>query len=314
MANAPFDTFPAFSFGGLKFPYSTYSIAGGIRKHDHEYPHNPGAAVEKLGRKLYEIRVSVNFTSGLTDPRYQSLLAILANLRASFEAQTTDDLVIPHIGTIQACAEHWTESARSNNRSTIQAELTFFEDLNSALQIRNQVDISAGSIQSLSQALVTLTKPLPVVYADNGFRIKQIGPNSTSLWDAINDLSVTIAGIQDQSDLYGALVASKIAGLIALLRQADQSVESLNSSDNWPVLDALHALWDVCLTVQADLQNTGFQAQLYGVPARMSIADVSFAIYGNTLAAGQLMQLNELPNPLAIETGTTILYYPGLQA
>lgn len=313
-SNAPFDALKPFSFNGFAFPYTTYSVQGGIRKHNHEYSHNPGAAVEKLGRQLYEIHVSANFTGGLVDPRYPSLLTDLDALRSNFEAQSTGPLTIPHIGTIQACAERWNENVRNTNRSTVQADFTFYEDLNSALQLQDQLSTSSGAIGSLGDNLFQLTKTLDPVVIPTSFTAKPIGPNVTSLWDAINDLSVTIAGIQDQSDLYGALVESKIDGLIALCKQADQFVSALNDPDNWPVLDALHSLWSAALDLQGDLQNTGFQSQLYGVPVRMGIADVSIAIYGNTLAAASLMQLNAIDDPLNIPAGTTILYYPGLAA
>lgn len=309
----PLDQLKPFSFDDLAFPYRSYRVSGGIRKHKHEYPHNPGAAVEKLGRDLYEINVSVNFTGGLVVDRYSDLLVTLGALREEFEQQTTAALNIPHIGTIQACADKWVESVTNTNRSTISADLTFYEDLNSALAFKDTVFLSAGSIGSLAQALDILTKPLDPVYLASSFKIQPIGPNSVSIWDAINDLSVTIAGIQDQSDLYGALVASKIEGLIALFKQADTQISQLNDPDNWPVVDAMHSLWETALVVQSDLQNTGFQAQLYVTPVRMGIADVSVAIYGNSLQAAQLMQLNDCGgNPLSIPPDTQILYYTAL--
>jgi len=75
----------------------------------------------------------------------------------------------------------------------------------------------------------------------------------------------------------------------------------------------MHALWKAVLDLEADLQNTGFRSQIYVTPVTMNISQVSFAIYGNTLAAGQLMQLNEIPNPLAIPPQTQLIYYPALE-
>lgn len=316
MSNAPFDSLNPFSFNGFAFPYTSYSVQGGIRKHKHEYSHNPGAAVEKLGRELYEIHVSANFTGGLVDPRYQDLLTRLDALRDSFEGQVTGPLTIPHIGTIQACADKWVQNARNTNRSTIYADFTFYEDLNSALQLRDQLSTSAGAIGSLADQLKKMitTNDVDRVSIESSFRIKPTGPNSVSIWDAINDLSVTIAGMQDQQELYGALVSSKIEGLIALFKQADQQVESLNDPANWPVLDAMHALWEAALTVQADLQDTGFQTQIFVTKVRMGIADVSVAIYGNSLQAAQLMQINSFDDPLSIPPLTQVLYYRALAA
>lgn len=310
---AQFDQFQPFSFAQIPFPYETYSITGGIRKHKHEYPHSPGAAVEKLGRELYEIHVSVNFTAGLVKQPYEELLNSLAALRSTFEDQTTDALVIPHIGTIQACADKWTETARNTNRSTIKAELTFYEDLNSALSLLDTVTISTAAIQELSidfaNAVVGIT-PQPVT---NTFGIPHQGPNTLNLFQAISALAVSISGIKDQQELYGALVKSKIDGLKALFQRADRQEPSLNDPDNWQVLDAMHALWKAVLDLEVDLQNTGFRAQLYVTPSVMSISQVSYAIYGNTLASAQLLQLNAIDAPLRIPAKTQLVYYPALE-
>lgn len=310
----PFDSFKPFSFSGIDFPYVTYSVTGGIRKHKHEYPHSPGAAVEKLGRELYEIHVTADFTAGLPFFAYKDLLLDLSNLRNAFEEQITDSLHIPHIGTIVACADKWTESARNTNRSTIRAEFSFFEDLNSALQLRDTVTVSTAAMPALLDQFNiardgVVPDPIP-----NSFTLQPIGPNSKNVFDAIADLTVLICGIKDQQELYGALVSSKLAGLIALCKAADQSVSQLNKPQNYLLLDSLHAIWASALELQSDLQNTGFAAEIYVTKKRMGIADVSFEIYGNTLAAAQLMQLNEIQNPLAIPANTQLIYYRALQS
>jgi len=310
----PFDQFQPFSFAKIPFPYETYSVTGGIRKHKHEYPHSDGGAVEKLGRELYEIHVSVNFTAGLVKQPYEELLNSLAALRSTFEEQTTDALVIPHIGSIRACADKWTETARNTNRSTIKADLTFYEDLNSALQLLDTVTISSASLPDLANKFRILAEPLSPQPTRTSFTLAPQGPNTLNIFEAIDALSVSISGIKDQQELYGSLVASKIDGIIALFQQADRSEPSLNDPQNYLVLDAMHALWQAMLNLRSDLQNTGFRAQLYGTPCVMSISQVSFAIYGNTLATSQLLQLNDLSDPLAIPAGTTIVFYPALQA
>lgn len=309
----PFDQLQPFSFAGIPFPYESYSVVGGIRKHKHEYPHSPGAAVEKLGRELYEIHVSANFTAGLVVQPYEDLLNNLSALRGIFEQQTTASLNIPHIGTIQACTEKWTENARNTNRSTIKAELTFYEDLNSALALKDTVTISSASLADKAEKFRIEHQAIASSPAQSSFGIPHKGPNTLSLFEAIDALSVSIVSIKDQQELYGALVTSKINGIKALFKQADRNEPSLNDPQNYLVLEAMHALWKAVLDLEADLQNTGFRAQLYVTPVTMSISQVSFAIYGNTLAAGQLMQMNEIRNPLAIPPKTQLIYYPALE-
>lgn len=309
---APFDQLQAMSFAGAQFPYETYSITGGIRKHKHEYPHNPGAAVEKLGRELYEIHVSVKFTAGLAKAPYDDLLLTLAVLRDAFEQQLTDALVIPHIGTIQACAEKWTEGARNTNRSTISGDFTFFEDLNSAVALADSVTVSSAALPALLDKFNIAREGIVPDPVRSQFKIPATGPNATNIFDAINDLTVSICGIKDQADLFGALVASKIDGLLALYRAADTQISQLNQPKNHEMLEAMHAMWLATLELQRDLQNTGYRAQIFVTPARMSITQVSIAIYGTSAYGGQLLQLNSLDDPLSIPAYTQLVYYKAL--
>jgi prophage DNA circulation protein len=313
MATAPLDLLKPFSFDDIPFPYKSYRVTGGIRKHEHQYPHNPGAAVEKLGRELYKIDVSVNFTGNLLNPDYADLLTRLGQLREEFENQTTAALNIPHIGTIQACAEHWIEGATNLNRSTITADLTFYEDLNSALAFQDTVILSAGAIGTLADAFKIAHADITPQTTTPDFSIPQQGPNTLNLFEAIDALAVSISGIKDQQELFGALVSSKIDGLLALFKRADTQEQSLNDPQNHLVLDAMHALWKATLDLKADLQDTGFRAQIYVTPVAMNISQVSYAIYNNTLAAAQLMQLNDLDDPLRIPPQTQIIYYPALE-
>jgi hypothetical protein len=310
----PLNQFKPMSFNGVEFPYDSYTVAGGIRRHKHEFPHSPGAAVEKLGRELYEISVSVNFTGGLIAPRYNDLLLSLAVLRDAFENEITAELNIPHIGTIQACADHWRETATGRNRSTIRGELTFYEDLNSAVALQNTVTVSPAAMASLLDQFNIERAGITPAPVPSSFQITPIGPNSVNIFDAISDLTTSILGIKDQQELFGALVSSKINGLVALFKAADTLVPELNEPKHYKMLDAMHALWEAALKLQNDLQNTGFEARLYVTPKRMGIADVCVAIYGNTRSAAQLMQMNDLRDPLSIPPNSQIIYYPALAA
>jgi hypothetical protein len=315
MPNAPFDKLKPMSFIDVEFPYENYSVQGGIRRHKHEFPHNPGGAVEKLGRELYEIHVSVSFTAGLTSPTHQDLLLLrLPELVDAFEQQLTGPLHIPHIGTIQACADRWTQTARNTNRSTIRADFSFFEDLNSALALNQTVVVRTQALESLAEQFNIARVGVKPGIVPKAFAITPTGESSIDIFDAVADLSVAIAGIKDQQELFGALVSSKLEGLIALFKQCDRQLASLNDPGHWPLLDAMHALWAAALQVRADLQDTGHSVQIYLTPTPMGIADVSVALYGNTSSAAQLMQLNDLDDPLHIPQYTEIIYYAAVEA
>ncbi len=96
---AAFDALLRASFLDYPFPVQDIDVKGGLRDHVHEYPHAPGGAPEKLGRKLYEFTFTCPFLTGLRG--YPKLWPeTLATLRIFFEGQNTGDLVVPTIGTI----------------------------------------------------------------------------------------------------------------------------------------------------------------------------------------------------------------------
>lgn len=295
----PFDGLKPFSFFGTTFPYRTYRVQGGIRKHEFNYPHSQGGVTEKLGRKLYEVHVTANFTAGLLK-LYPNLWADLKRLRKAFEAQSTGFLEIPHIGGIQAFADSWTESVSGKDRSTIDVEMVFTEELpndfntgdvattNSGTTLQNKVDNFNAQVL-LNQLLLT--------------------DNTQNIFSAINNVCSSVLSVKDQIDLYGSLVVSKIDSAVAIIQEADQQVRELNNPDFWPLLDALHDLWSSTIQLQQDVSQSGAQLNTYTTPVRMTVAQVSAALFGDNSRAVDIMTLNPLDDPLSIPPGFEIQYY-----
>ena len=299
-----FDKLQPFSFAGHKFPYKSYSIRGGIRDHVHEYPHSPGGAPEKLGRKLYEIQVNGIFLEekamqASQRARYgaQLFLAQVNGLRALFEDQVTDSLVIPHVGSIKAYAIGWEEKADTRNRSGIEVDMTFREDQEGAFVF----EVLQLGPTTLPERVDTLDDVRARLYA---------GRQEPSLFAQINTVANSLLAIKDQNDLYGSLIASKIYSLSALLGRVDTEVDDMNDPDNLELLEAVHALWDAVNQLGNDMQSKSVDLRNFTVPLLMSVTDVSNAIYGNASKATDIMQLNALENPMAIPAGTSVRYYP----
>lgn len=291
MANA-FAELRDASFGGVVFPWQTYEIVGGIRDHVHEYPHVHGGDAEKLGRKLYEIRFSASLHAGLIPSIYRDIFPYgLRTLRRMFEAQKSDKLSIPHIGEIQAYAVSWSERASSTIVSGVDVEWTFREDAS----------------ESFGQKLVVDTRKLAAAVRDWELEADVIKP-TPSIFDKINDIAHTILSIKDQADLYGALIASKIEGLVSLIQEAD-SLVAFRDPDNHPALEALQALLAATMDLANDIMDRGQGLQVFTVPRTMSVSEVSSAIYGDSSRAAEIMELNTLDNPLAIQAGTKVVYY-----
>jgi prophage DNA circulation protein len=304
-----FDTLKPMSFSGIQFPFKTYGVKGAIRKHVHEYPHSPGGALEKLGRSLYEISVSVDFVAGYSHPTYKQMLTDLGVLRGLFEDQVTETLVIPHIGPIKACAEEWSENVVNTNRNTVKADLKFIEDQSSAFLVLEAATVTTTTIANRYDDFVIAREKLK-----NPAQAAAIGAlpfEEPSIFSQIDNAAIAVLGIKDQVDLFGALVVAKIDSFASLLRQADSQVSSMDEPPYWEIREALHALWDAAQQLGRDVQNKDEYLKKYTVPVRMSVGQIASAIYGDASRGTEIMQLNVLRDPLAVEAGTQINYYNG---
>jgi prophage DNA circulation protein len=295
------------SFAGIQFPFKSYRVKGAIRKHVHEYPHSPGGALEKLGRSLYEIVVSVDFVAGYSHPKYRQMITDLGVLRGLFEDQVTEKLHIPHIGTIEACAEEWTEDVVNTNRNTVKGELKFVEDQSSAFLVLESIQVSGNALAEKYDNFVIARDK-----AKSPLEMAKIGAPAMpgqSIFSKIDNAALAVLSIKDQADLYGSLVVSKIDGFAGLLREADAQVKSLNEPPYYELREALHELWATTLQIGRDIQNRDEFLKEYTVPVTMSVGQIASAIYGDAEQGVQIMQLNVLKNPLAVPAGTTIRYY-----
>lgn len=298
----PFDGLQPMSFAGTKFPYKTYRVQGGIRKHEFNYPHNAGGVTEKLGRKLYVVHVSANFTAGLLRS-YPTLWEDLKTLRRHFANQDTETFNIPHIGEMSMFADDWAESVNGKDRSTIDVEMTFTEELPDDFTINKVATTNSG--EAMSDALTR--------FQDQSFAVNaELSPNTQNIFSAINDICSSILGIKDQLDLYGSLIVSKIEGATQIIRDADQQVQELNNPDFWPLLDALQDLWLANVQLQQDIQQSGVQLKVFTTPLRMTVAQVSSAIFGDNSHAVDIMTLNPIDDPFSIPAGFQLQYYASL--
>lgn len=295
----PFDGLKPMSFAGTAFPYKTYRVTGGIRKHEFNYPHNAGGVTEKLGRKLYQVHVSSNFTAGLLRG-YPDLWNDLKKLRALFANQETHIFNIPHIGEMQMFADDWVETVNGKDRSTVDVEMTLTEELPDDFTINAIASTNTG--QTFSDALDTFNAQVLLNQL-------LLTPNTLNIFSVVNNVCSSILSIKDQLDLYGSLIVSKIDGATAIIRDADQQVQELNNPDFWPLLDSLADLWAATVQLQQDVQQSGVTLRTYTTPLRMTVAQVSAAIFGDNSRAVDIMTLNPLDDPFSIPAGFQLQYY-----
>jgi prophage DNA circulation protein len=289
-----FDQLLHASFDFIEFPVRKVTVKGGIREHDHEYPKVPGAAAEKLGRKLYTISMSVPFHNNLRPPWDESLWpGALSDLRNRFEEEITSDLLIPTIGTIKAFCTNWTQVMDARVRSGEDAELEFKEDQSNLFLLDGIINIKATSLAPHGQALT-------------------LAADAAGLADVFAELEAQIDGVTaliGTAELYSAAGQAKVLGLINTFERLDATVGALNDPANAPLLEVYLEAWASAQALQQDLLRQQRPLVLYEVPALMAISDVSRAIYGDTSKAADILGLNPIEDAFAIKRGTQLRVY-----
>lgn len=294
-----FDTLQQASFGSYVFPVEEVEVTGGIRDHIHEYPHAEGGAPEKLGRKLYTFRLVGNFQA--TFAKYPNLYPLTLNqLQHLFEDQTTDTLVVPTIGSIQAYARSWKRTANSKIRSGEKADFEFVEDQSEDFLVKNLVDSSSASLGTKIGQLQA--EQLLAAFQN---------PRTGNLFDSLQSAVNSYLAVADQVQLAAQIVAVKVAAVIGLCTQCDDAITNLEplSPQNVRIFEALHDVWDGMLSQSDNLFVQQDPMHLFVVPSLMAIQDVSTRIYGDATHCMDLLNLNPIEDAFSIPAGTQVRFY-----
>jgi prophage DNA circulation protein len=302
-----FDQLQRASFDGVAFPVEEVEVEGTLRDHVHEYPHSPGGAPEKEGRRLYVVRMQASFLDIWKD--YPGLWPDgLARIRAKYEGEKSGDLLIPTIGTITAYITSFRQRMVARQRSGEKVELAFREDQsNQFLADALTAEVGASlalKAQRLRLEVGSLDESLP-----RGMLPPEGAPSPGSIFDTINDAVNAVLAIRDQAELAGNLLEQRLLWLAGICDEADKTLLFLQNPINHRVTDALHELWDSALTLSSDLQGKRSPMATYVVPLTMAVGDISRALYGDASRGVELMQLNPLDDPFRVPAGTTLKYY-----
>jgi hypothetical protein len=304
MAANEFENRGKFSFAGIEFPVDRYRLGCSSRVHVHVYSHVPGGDIEKLGRDLYEAEVRVPFLTSAT--QYPGLWpGRLATLRRLFEADTTDYLVLPSVGRIKMMCKQWEQEFDARILNGEHATFRFVEDQSTAFLLDQLVTTTTKSIETTSVKLKGLS---------DAMRDAEGEKPGDGLFDTILRTANDLIAIRDQVELGGLLLAAKIGMLTNLCAEADKTIQGFRDPQNFPVLDALKELWAAVVSLGDALLGPPTDFAFYDTPARMTVAQISTAIFGTSERTSDILDLNDIPNAYDVPARTHIRYIPDDQA
>ncbi len=316
------------SFDGIAFPLKSLEVAGGLRDHVHEYPHSPGGAVEKLGRKLYTVRMT-----GLFDVKvsgYGDLLwpGDLSDLFDRFEDQLTTTLHIPTIGDIQAYAVTWSRRATPELQSGEEMEVEFREDQSQAFLFEGLVNISATTLQTAAEqfdedfaallgggtvspiggVVPSTTIPIPraMSVAAAYTQLRQVDVN---LLTQIRNAFTAAITYSEQPERYAELILAKTEAAIGSCALAYDRIRVLRNPLMWKQFRSFKRVWASAQRLRESVGGRTNRILFYTAQTDTNLSAVSRAIYGDTSYGGTILRLNAIENPFRIPKGAVLRYY-----
>lgn len=296
----PAAEFSKAGFDGIEFPYTNLNVKGGIRFATHEFPHSPGAEIEKMGRKPYEISLTAWFhdvPGSALSRAYPSLRSRLEKLRERFEKEMTAELVVPTVGTMKAVCTEWEQRFDPRVTTGETFELKFIEDQD-VLTLRNTVDL--GGLEAIAEK----SDALFAAAALADFKRAQ----TVGFFQQLSDAVTTVQGYFGQADAMTRLVEGKIRGLEQLISWGDSQIDELQNPSNHLVVEALHDLWLSVRAMQENVIESRQTIRIRTLERKMSVNQIAIWIYGSSEKGFEIMQLNDFKDNLEVPAGTDVRY------
>jgi len=290
-----FEGFKKLAFGDIEFPYVSIAINGALDHHVHRYLHRPGAEIESLGRRAYEIRVEAQFHTDM--PSWPDLYPDrLSQLISLCESEQTFPLYVPNLGGELPCkCTAWPRTLLASVRSGERVEFTFLED---------------STERYTADKLITFTSTTIVPKYDAvRFEVEKLGdPEAMSWLDAVLTELDKVLAAQESIEMVADYQHARVDGLFGRVGRLAR-VPSLQTADGAAALRATLGLWGTVGTQMNDSLITTRPIAAYTTPRdKMSVLDVSFALFGDPSHAMEILNLNDLDDALTIRVGTEVRY------
>lgn len=300
MAPTAASLLPQTQYGDLRFPGEVINRTFVGRHHVHEYSHVPGGALEKLGRGLIKVTVRSPFENRFSG--FPGLYPDGLNTIAGWAMQqATLPFVHPSGGSFPATIINFDQQKTGKLLSGEKLTLEFLEDQPASYAVSAITsNTNSGLAPSADQFASTVAISRSVL---------QFSPSDLSLIDAINATVNSILAYKDTAELVGNRYAAAVTRLLGQLQQLDGAL-SMQDARAWPCVDAIRQMQGQAIQIKKDLQSQAIPLRKYVVPSTTSVLQIAINLYGDASRQGEILANNNLTNPLRVQAGTPILYYP----
>lgn len=272
----------------------------GMRLVSHEYLKRHGAEQEWMGASPGEFRMKLVFMGNGWAGRYRELVAAI-------RADPRGLLVHPLLGEVRVACRGIDDAMVEPGQmlDTIHVSISFVEDVlwDGYLVPHEELEgpsAKSAKVTSLSSSFTSLVAPFAAAAtAATKFTAAVISYAAAAL-AAINNDSPD-ASLQGKLD-----EARKTAG--AVIDAIRDDPEATSGAITQPAIDAAERLYDACVQLDESVAALKPVLVTFTVPSTMHVAAVAARFYGKDGRSkiDEILALNRIANPHAIQVGTTL--------
>ncbi len=286
-------------------PVKTVRTRGGNRIVPRERANRNGAKLDDTGSKPKVWTLDVDFYNGIDEPDMPAddMYPSLANdLEKSCDIHETGTLTLPTIGKRRCRLLDYDREESFEERDTGRFSLTFMEDNEDAITASS---FSSPSARSVSRQLAEATTASA---EQDGIELTDIGSSLTELASELEGLANAPFEYVGDLQAKAGQISRACARIEAVHTSAADEVGLLLTSPmSSRTLRKLRELNDTAARVVQERLSSMPVLVPFRVASQRTLFDVAASL--NQDAALLLKANPDLPNPLAIDAGTTINVY-----
>lgn len=301
--NDDFSALPQAEYDGIAFPYISVELTHGSAAAFHKFAHRPGQRVEYTGREAVAGQMILPMFATLINEHggshaYWPTGIILLRERA--QEQKSKKLVVPVFGTLDRAFIRIQERYDAVHRDGAYVTLTFAED-STDLIAKGTAATAASRVAAESTIIDNALAALQLAATQ---KIEDLQGNSYS--DFVTACSALLA-MKDQAQ---TTLADRITMCDRVITSIDALmtgiVSTLSDPVGWEARNAALNLKESLVDLKHEGTAAAAAVKQYTLAGVMTVADVASATRNSVT---EVLNLNSLPNGLAIDAGEVLTVY-----
>lgn len=294
------------SWRGVAFPTADLSITFEHGQAEHEVFGKDVSNIEATGRRSRIFSISIPFYNNVVPGQNERDIGasifpnVFNQFHKAFLDKTSGELIHPRVGQVNVKPRSYHEKIDAQRRDGLVVDVTWIE-----------------SDDSADGTAPTVDQPAPVtgvvVFAEDldnlvgNMNPKPEPEPGDPPFTSFSDMASKIRSVFDRVTLTSKMLGGLIDNMRSEVDRLRESIERLNDTSLWPVVDAIENLQSSLFDLKLQGQQTSRKLAIYTTKYPTTLGQISGIVHADLTAMINLNPL--LLDEPTIPVGTQVFYY-----